>query len=109
MEQYKTDRLPYTPKTKHREPLLTFKRDAMVHFATSDSDIRMTNRLHGGNTASLSFNQGHEGHAGNPPCKDKEYPVAYFWESVCQRDAWLRIFHSFIYIEKKDVVDLYGN
>jgi type I restriction enzyme R subunit len=40
---------------------------------------------------------------------DGEYPVAYFWESVCQRDAWLRIFHSFVYVEKKDEVDLKGN
>jgi type I restriction enzyme R subunit len=35
--------------------------------------------------------------------------VAYFWEQVCQPDAWLRIFHSFVYVEKKDVVDLKGN
>src|SRR5690606_11785765 len=36
------------------------------------------------------------------------YPVAYFWEEVCQRDAWIRIFHNFIYMEKRDVVDLKG-
>lgn len=58
---------------------------------------------------SWPFNQGNEGHAGNPMREDKEYPVAYFWELVCQRDAWLRIFHSFVYVEKKDVVDLKGN
>jgi len=109
MEQYKTDRLPYDPKTRRREPLLTFKRGAVVHFAMSDSDIRMTTRLDGGNTVFLPFNQGHKGHAGNPPREDKEYPVACFRESVCQRDAWRRIFHSFVYIGKKDVVDLHGN
>ncbi len=109
MEQYKTDRLPYDPKTKRREPLLTFKRGAVVHFAMSDSDIQMATKLDGENTVFLPFNQGNDGHAGNPPRKDKEYPVAYFWESICQRDAWLRIFHSFVYVEKKDVVDLKGN
>ena len=109
MEQYKNDRLPYDPKTKRREPLLTFKRGAVVHFAMSDSDIQMATKLDGENTTFLPFNQGNEGHAGNPVRKDKEYPVAYFWESVCQRDAWLRIFHSFVYVEKKDVVDLKGN
>jgi len=57
----------------------------------------------------LPFNQGNKGRAGNPPRSDGEYPVAYFWEAVCQRDAWLRIFHSFVYVEKKDVVDLKGN
>lgn len=109
MEQYKTDRLPYDPKTRRREPLLTFKRGAVVHFAMSDSDIRMATRLDGENTTFLPFNQGNDGHAGNPARPDGEYPVAYFWESICQRDAWLRIFHSFVYVEKKDVVDLKGN
>ncbi len=110
MDQYRTDRLPYDPKTKRREPLLTFKRGAVVHFAMSDSEIQMATKLDGENTFFLPFNQGNDGHAGNPAGKDgKEYPVAYFWESVCQGDAWLRIFHSFVYVEKKDVVDLKGN
>ena len=109
MDQYRTDRLPYDPKTKRREPLLSFKRGAVVHFAMSDSDIQMATKLDGENTFFLPFNQGNEGHAGNPQRKDKEYPVAYFWEQVCQPDAWLRIFHSFVYVEKKDVVDLKGN
>ena len=109
VEQYKTDRLPYDPKTKRREPLLTFKRGAVVHFAMSDSDIQMTTRLDGENSFFLPFNQGNAGRAGNPPRKDKEYPVAYFWEEVCQRDAWLHIFNNFVYIEEKNVVDLKGN
>lgn len=109
MEQYRSDRIPFDPKTKRREPLLTFKRGALVHFAMSDSDIRMATRLDGENTVFLPFNQGNDGHAGNPLRKDKDYPVAYFWQSICQRDAWLRIFHSFVYVEKKDVVDLKGN
>lgn len=109
MEQYKYDRRPVDSKTRRREPLLTFKRGAVVHFAMSDSDIQMATKLDGENTFFLPFNQGNEGHAGNPPRSDGEYPVAYFWEQVCQRDAWLRIFHSFVYIEKKDVVDLKGN
>lgn len=109
VDQYKTDRLPYDPKTKRREPLLTFKRGAVVHFALSDSDIQMATKLDGDNTYFLPFNLGNEGHAGNPPRKDGEYPVAYFWEQVCEPQAWLRIFHSFVYVEKKDVVDLKGN
>ena len=109
VEQYKTDRLPLDPKTRRREPLLTFKRGAVVHFALSDSDIQMATRLDGENTWFLPFNRGNAGHAGNPPRADGEYPVAYFWQQVCQRDAWLRIFHSFVYVEKKDVVDLKGN
>ena len=109
VDQYKADRLPVDPKTRRREPLLSFKRGAVVHFALSDSDIQMATKLDGENTVFLPFNQGVEGHAGNPSRPDGEYPVAYFWEQVCQRDAWLRIFHSFVYVEKKDVVDLRGN
>jgi len=109
VEQYKTDRLPVDPVTKRKEPLLTAKRGAVVHFAMSDSDIQMTTRLAGGDTFFLPFNMGRDGHAGNPVRDDGGYPVAYFWEQVCERDNWLRIFHSFVYTEKKDVVDLNGN
>ena len=109
MEQYRTDRIPFDPKTKLREPLLTFRRGAVVHFAMSDSDVQMTTKLDGVNTFFLPFNQGNEGHKGNPARRDDEYPVAYFWERICQRDAWLRIFHSFVFVEKKKVVDLKGS
>lgn len=114
MDQYRTDRLPYDPKTKRSEPLLTFKRGAVVHFAMSDSEIQMATKLDGDNTFFLPFNKGNDGHAGNPEGELKadgtrEYPVAYFWEAVCQPDAWLRVFHSFVYVEKKNVVDLKGN
>lgn len=108
-EQYKHDRLPIDPITKRKEPLLTFKRGAVVHFAMSDSEIWMATKLAGDNTFFLPFNKGRDGHAGNPARSDGEYPVAYFWEDICQRDAWLRIFHSFVYVEKRDVVDLRGN
>lgn len=109
VDQYKLDRLPFDPKTKRKEPLLTFQRGAVVHFAMSDSEIRMTTKLDGQNTFFLPFNKGRDGHAGNPAREDGEYPVAYFWETICQPDAWLRIFHSFVYTEKKEVVDLKGN
>lgn len=109
VEQYKNDRRPIDPITRRVEPLLTFKRGAVVHFAMSDSDIQMTTKLDGANTFFLPFNIGRDGHAGNPIRADGEYPVAYFWEQVCQRDNWLRIFHSFVYTEKKNVVDLHGN
>ncbi|MEE4208463.1 MAG: DEAD/DEAH box helicase family protein, partial [Parvularcula sp.] len=108
-DQYKTDRLPVDPVSKRKHPLLTFGRGAIVHFAMSDSEIWMTTKLAGENTFFLPFNKGFDGHGGNPPRSDGEYPVAYFWEEICQRDTWLRILHSFVYVEKKDVVDLKGN
>lgn len=113
VEQYKNDRLPKDKATGRMEPLLTFQRGAVVHFAMSDSDIQMCTKLDGKNSYFLPFNQGRDGSngvwTGNPIRADGEYPVAFFWEQVCQRDNWLRIFHSFVYTERKDVVDLAGN
>jgi len=109
VKQYKEDRLPIDPKTKRKEPLLTFKRGAVVHFAMSESDIQMATKLDGKNTYFLPFNKGNNGHAGNPAREDGEYPTAYFWEDILTTDAWLRIFHSFIYIETdKNKVDAAG-
>lgn len=109
MRQYKQDRLPIDPKSKRKEPLLTYKRGAVVHFAVSDSDMRMTTKLAGENTYFLPFNQGNDGHAGNSARKDGEYPIAYFWEEVLQPQNWLRIFHNFVYEEKQEKVDAQGN
>lgn len=108
-DQYKKDRLPVDPASKRKHPLLTFGRGAIVHFAMSDSEIWMTTKLAGENTFFLPFNKGFDGHGGNPSRSDGEYPVAYFWEEICKPDTWLRILHSFVYIEKKNVVDLKGN
>jgi hypothetical protein len=70
MDQYRNDRLPYDAQTKRREPLLTFKRGAVVHFAMSDSEIMMATKLNGENTFFLPFNKGRKDesgtvHAGN--------------------------------------------
>lgn len=107
--QYKLDRLPIDPSSKRKHPLLTFKRGAVVHFAMSDSEIQMATHLQGADTHFLPFNKGNEGHAGNAPRKDGEYPVAYFWEEVCTFDNWLRLFHSFVYVETSNKVDKHGH
>lgn len=106
--QYKRDRLPSDPKTQRNEPLLSFKRGAVVHFAMSDSEIAMCTELKGEKSYFLPFNRGNNGHAGNPSRADGEYPVAYFWQEICQRDAWLRIFQSFVYVETKEKLDKRG-
>jgi type I restriction enzyme R subunit len=80
IEQYKNDRKPIDPKTRRKEPLLTPKRGAIVHFALSESEIAMTTALDGESTYFLPFNKGNQGHAGNPAdaAKGEDYPVAYF-------------------------------
>lgn len=107
-EQYRTSRLPMD-KARHKEPLLADKRGAIVHFAMTEQEIEMTTKLDGKNTFFLPFNQGNDGHKGNPPMvKEGEYPTAYFWQIVCKPQNWLRIFHSFVYWESKEKVDAYS-
>lgn len=109
IQQYRQDRVPNPKGKKHW--LLMPRHGAIVHFAMSESQIFMTTALQGANTFFLPFNKGNHGHAGNAPADPafgERYPVAYFWDYVCKPDNWLRIFHHFVYIEKKDVVDLKG-
>lgn len=113
MLQYRQDRPPKSASKGLPEPLLAFKRGAVVHFAMSDSDIRMTTRLAGESTFFLPFNRGNDGAAGNPPGEpdaqgNPTYPVSYFWRQVLQRDNWLRIFHRFVLLEKKEDQDTTG-
>ena len=108
MQQYRMDRPPKNEKTGRAEPLLTFKRGAVVHFAMSDSDIRMTTKLAGDSTFFLPFNRGNDGAAGNPPGDKGGYPVSYFWQRVLQKDNWLRIFQRFVLLERKEEQDALG-
>jgi len=105
-KQYMFDRRPKSAKGK-REPLLTQKRGAVVHFAMSDSEISMTTHLEGPGTVFLPFNRGNHGGAGNAPVPDG-YPVEYFWKDVLQRDNWLRVFHQFVFGETEQKEDASG-
>ena len=109
MQQYRQDRPPKSEKTGRAEPLLTAKRGAVVHFAMSDSDIRMTTKLAGDSTFFLPFNRGNNGAQGNPPGENGDYPVSYFWQQVLKPDNWLRIFHRFVLLEKRQEQDASGH
>src|ERR1019366_7237545 len=56
--EYRFDRLPKDAKTKMEEPLLKFKRGALVHFAVSTDEVYMATRLVGKSTFFLPFNLG---------------------------------------------------
>ena len=105
MHQYRQDRPPKNEKTGRVEPLLAFKRGAVVYFAMSDSDIRMSTKLAGDSTFFLPFNRGNDGASGNPPGENGRYPVSYLWDKVLQKDNWLRIFHRFVLLERKEIQD----
>lgn len=108
IRQYRKDRLPKDPVTKKSEPLLTFKRGALVHFAVSTDEVHMTTKLEGNETVFLPFNMGYNDGAGNPPNPDG-YRISYLWERVLQRDNWLSILGSYVHQEKREKFDQQGN
>lgn len=105
--QYKKDRLPKVPGKNAPEPLLSFPGGALVHFAVSNSEVRMSTRLAGMHTSFLPFNRGNDGGAGNEPNPDG-FATAYLWEKVWQRDSWLEILGRYLVSKKnnkKQIVD----
>ncbi len=105
VDQYRFDRLP-NPKGQNSEPLLTFPSGALVHFAVSSSEVKMTTKLAGPDTNFLPFNQGSNGSgntgaAGNPVNPDG-HKTAYLWEQVWQRDSWLEILGRYLIAERDD-------
>lgn len=96
--QYRHDRAPAN------EPLLTFKRGALVHFAVDQDNVSMTTRLQNGKTRFLPFNRGHDGGAGNPDIGG-EFRVAYLWAdqpegpAIFSRDILLDIIGRFLHLD----------
>ena len=113
--QYMKDRLPKDPKTRKPEPLLTFKRGALVHFAVSQYNVAMTTRLAGKKTFFLPFDQGTEdGGKGNDiPALSTDgndsYATSYLWNEIFQKDNLLLILSRYIHLEVKDEEQLDGS
>jgi type I restriction enzyme R subunit len=105
--QYRYDRPPKDPKTKRVEPLLAFKRGALVHFAVSTDEVYMTTALKGKETVFLPFNLGNNGGAGNPP-NPSGYRTGYLWERVLERESWLDMVGRFIHLERLTETDRTG-
>ncbi|MGD9711130.1 MAG: type I restriction endonuclease, partial [Thermomicrobiales bacterium] len=122
-KQYRTDRSPAG------EPLLTFKRGALVHFALDEDNVSMTTKLRNGATTFLPFNRGRDGGAGNPDIEE-EFRIAYLYrdlpgspiiaattagenepsyvtitggeKAIFGRDTWLAILGNYLHLEKDD-------
>ncbi len=101
INQYKHSRNPAG------EPLLSFKKRGLVHFAMSSDEVYMTTRLNGVNTFFLPFNRGFDSGAGNPPVEGT-YRTNYMWDTIWQKDNWLDIITRFIHLEKKEKFDRNG-
>jgi len=110
IKQYKQTRLPKDPATKKPEPLLTFKRGALVHFAVSQYEVYMTTKLAGDDTFFLPFNKGtSEGGAGNDvPEDNSRYATDYLWNEVLMPKNLLNILGSFVHLQIEDKEDWEG-
>jgi len=108
--QYKKTRLPKDPNTKKPEPLLTFKRGALVHFAVSQYEVYMTTKLAGDSTYFLPFNKGtSEGGAGNDvPADSSRYATDYLWNEVLTPDNLLAILGHFMHLQIEEEEDAIG-
>jgi type I restriction enzyme R subunit len=110
IKQYKTTRHAVDPITKKPEPLLTFKRGALVHFAVSQYEVYMATRLEGANTVFLPFNKGtKDGGAGNDIPEDlNQYATDYLWNEVLVPENLLTILARFVHLQIEEKEDWEG-
>ena len=110
IKQYKSTRFAIDPVTKKPEPLLTFKRGALVHFAVSQYEVYMATRLEGDATFFLPFNKGTaEGGAGNDVPEDvHQYATDYLWNEVLLPDNLLNILARFVHLQIEEKEDWEG-
>ena len=110
IKQYKTTRFAIDPVTKKPEPLLTFKRGALVHFAVSQYEVYMSTRLEGDDTFFLPFNKGtKDGAAGNDvPADINQYATDYLWNEVLLPDNLLNVLARFVHLQIEEKEDWEG-
>lgn len=90
------------------EPLLSFRRGALVHFAVNQFEVAMTTKLAGESTFFLPFNKGtSEGGAGNDQ-PEVGYGTEYLWKEILQPDNFLRILARYLHLEVKIEEDPLG-
>lgn len=92
IRQYKQDRKP----GKNRSLLAPGR--ALVHFAVSNDLVFMATKLEGEDTVFLPFNQGNDGHEGNPPSSTGS-PTNYLWRDILARPMFMRILKDFALYE----------
>ena len=107
-KQYRDDRTPAG------EPLLTFKRGALVHFAMDDDHVSMTTRLANGKTRFLPFNRGRDDGTGNPDIEG-DFRIAYLYadqpegKAVFSREVLLDIVGRFVHLERLEILTAGGS
>jgi type I restriction enzyme R subunit len=100
-KQYRKDRSPAG------EPLLSFRKGALVHFALDQELVTMTTELRNGATRFLPFNRGCDGGAGNPEVEG-DFPIAYLYRdldgerAVFSREVLLDILQHFCLVQEQE-------
>lgn len=94
VDQYRFDRHP-KPKGQNPEPLLAFPSGALVHFAVSTREVRMTTAARPRHHLP-ALQPGDEGGAGNPLDPTRGYRTGYLWEEVWDRHSWLEILGRYL-------------
>lgn len=113
INEYAEERHAVEPDTSRKNPLLMYKRGAVVHFAVSEEEVWMCTNLgpflkKGTRPRFLPFNLGRDGGAGNPDAPKGEYKTHYLWDTILQRDNWLSIFERFVFEKEEDKQDITG-
>ena len=95
-------------------PLFRFGNRTLVHFAADADEVRMATRLDGEKTRFLPFNRGSNPGAVDCGAGNPEHPpgcrTGYFWQETLQRDSFLKILGSYMFVERDDekVYDEHG-
>ena len=113
IDEYTENRKAVESDGGRENPLLVYKRGAIVHFAISEDEVWMCTNLgpfpsKAAKPRFLPFNLGRDGGAGNPDAPAGEYKTHYFWDTILQRDNWLSIFDRFVFEEIEDKQDATG-
>lgn len=113
IEEYANERKPVDSDGGRKNPLLMYKRGAVVHFAVSEEEVWMCTNLgpftkKDAKPRFLPFNLGNNGGAGNPDAPNGEYKTHYLWDTILQRDNWLSIFERFVFEKIEDKQDASG-
>ena len=113
INEYAEQRKPVEPDGGRKNPLLMYKRGAVVHFAVSEDEVWMCTNLGPFPSKSskprfLPFNLGRNGGAGNPDAPEGEYKTHYLWDTILQRDNWLSIFDRLVFEEVESKPDATG-
>ena len=102
ISQYKRDRLP------KGEPLLEFKKRALVHFAVSGDEVYMSTKLDGNSTFFLPFNKGSSNGSSGNPANPNGYATSYLWEDILSKERILNIISKYIHLQIEEKEDSQG-